>query len=253
MSEQSRRTWVRRLKSVDDPLVRMVCFPYSGGSVESFSTWAALMPPRVELMAVQYPGRGDRFAESPVTEIIEAARQVAAEISALDPVDTALFGHSLGALVAYETALATQESRRPPCHLFVSSSAAPQEAGGGATHLLSDSELWAAVCGFGTVHADLAGNAEFRDLVLPALRADITANESYRPAGGTGPLLCPVDCYYSPEDHLANGERLRAWAACTTGPFALHARPGGHFHLRVDPPQLLDGITAALLGRGQRV
>jgi pyochelin biosynthesis protein PchC len=253
MSKQNRRTWVRRLGTVADPVARMVCFPHSGGAAETFSSWAALMPPRVELLAVQYPARGDRFTESPMADVVSAARAAAEELRALEPLDTVFFGHSLGALVAYEAALAARDRGAPPCRLVVSGCAAPQEAGGGGTHLLPDAELWAAVCAFGTVDADLAGNAEFRDLVLPALRADIAANETYRPAPDAEPLPCPLDCYYSPEDELASGERLRAWSGCTTAGFALHPRPGGHFHLRVDTAQLIDAITSAVLGRQQHV
>lgn len=237
--------FLRNLNTVRNATGRLVCFPYSGGSADSFRGWAELTPPGIQLTAVQYPGRADRFAEPAAVGIRGTAALVAAELLGLPASPLILFGHSLGALVAYETAVTLRDAGRPPTRLCVSGSPAPEDAGGGTVHRLPDAGLWAAVRAFGTIDAQLADNEEFRDLVLPALRADVTANETYAPRAGTAPLPCPVRCYYSPEDPLANGERIRSWSAYTAGEFTVRARPGGHFHLRVDPRGLVEDVVAA--------
>jgi pyochelin biosynthetic protein PchC len=157
-----------------------------------------------------------------------------------------LFGHSLGALVAYETARVLQDNGRPAHHLFVSGAEAPSLAGGGTTHRVTDEELWSALRDLGGIDPDVADDAELRDLLLPALRADITLNETYRPAPGPEPLHCQVRCYHNTEDPLVDGARLGAWAAVGTGRFSMRAWPGGHFRFVADPAELVTDIVAAL-------
>ncbi|MEW1863571.1 alpha/beta fold hydrolase [Streptomyces sp. NPDC088194] len=238
------KEFLHKFNSIRNSKFRLVCFPHSGGFAGGFREWAALTPPGTELMAVRYPGRADRFAE-PVVGIRETASLVATELLGLPASPLILYGHSLGALVAYETAVALRDAGSPPTRLCVSGSPGPEDAGGGTTHRLTDAELWSAVKAFGTIDPEFADDEEFRDLVLPALRADVTANETYAPRAGTAPLPCPVRCYYSPDDPLAGEAQVRSWSACTTGEFTLRARPGGHFHPRVDPRGLVEDVVGA--------
>src|ERR1044071_8182627 len=98
------RGWVRSLVAGSDPTVRLVCFPHSGGSATAFGDGAAAIPPDVELVAVQYLGRGDRLVDPLVADVVAMAGHVAEELLRLPSRDHVLFGHSLGAVVAYETA-----------------------------------------------------------------------------------------------------------------------------------------------------
>ncbi|MEV5126662.1 alpha/beta fold hydrolase [Streptomyces decoyicus] len=248
------RTWVRTLRAAARPLARLVCFPHSGGSTASYVHWAAALPPAVELLAVQYPGRGDRFAEEPGSVRLMAAA-VAAELAGTSgnitaPAPLALFGHSLGALVAYETALALRDAGREPAHLLVSGSAAPHDVRGGGLHLAEDTELWETVTGLGGFEAEVADDAELRDLLLPTLRADLTANETYRPHPAAGLLSCPVRCYFGRRDPLVDGARLAGWGYVTDGPFTLIPRPGGHFYADdgTGTAGLVPDVLAALSG-----
>jgi pyochelin biosynthetic protein PchC len=248
--------WIRPLNNVVRPAARLVCFPHSGGSATSYTAWASLVPADVQLLAVQYAGRGDRLAESPSGSIGEMSGRIAAELLRLDRevpfrahVPLGLFGHSLGAVIAYETALTLRGRGRPPAGLFVSGSAAPGARRSPLTHRTTDAELWSAVCALGGVDPAIAENPDLRDLVLPALRADVRAGERYRPAPGTPPLSCPIRCYHSPEDPLTRDADMAAWAARTTGDFTLRERPGGHFHLWKDAHELVEDLVSALSGR----
>jgi pyochelin biosynthetic protein PchC len=244
--------WIRQLRGVKHPEARLVCFPHSGGSANDYCSWLDMVPPQIELVAVQYPGRADRFDESPVADVMVMGSHIASELTRLEPAGLALFGHSLGALVAYETAVTLSALDAAPKFMFVSGSLSPAEAGGGRAHHLSDEELWSSVCALGTIDPSLWEEREFRDLVLPTLRSDVTANETYRPREDAEPLLCPIRCYYSPEDPLVAGDRLDAWAKYTLDGLTLCARPGGHFHIRVDTGDLVADITRTLTDRGRR-
>ncbi|MFI6044564.1 thioesterase II family protein [Nocardia sp. NPDC051321] len=244
------RGWVRALNSVANPAVRLVCFPYSGGSAATYRAWASAMPAGFQLIAVQYPGHADRIAAAPAGSVAEMASSVAGELARLDPARCALFGHSLGAVVAYETAKVLQNNGTPADCLFVSGAAAPWQAGGGTTHRATDDELWSALRDLGGIEADIADHAELRELLLPVLRSDIALHETYRPAPETEPLRCQVRCYYNTEDPLVDSARLVAWAAVGTGRFGLRAWPGGHFQSLTDSTELIGDIVATLAESG---
>jgi pyochelin biosynthetic protein PchC len=252
MDRKNHRRWIRPLNSGDHRAVHIVCFPHSGGSAGEFRSWRTLLPPDIALAAVQYPGRGDRFHEKPIADVRQMSAPIAAELLALATVPTVLFGHSMGALLAYEVALLLQDEGLAPAHLFVSGSPAPSRAGGGTTHLASDGVLWSTVCRLGGVEPAVEQDEELRELLLPTLRSDITASETYRPRPGRG-LSCPVTCYHGLGDPLVRQAQLREWAAITTGPFVLRTRAGGHFHLRVDPPALVADLVGSAGSRSSGV
>ena len=223
--------WLRPLAGVAAPALRVVCFPHSGGSASAFAGWADVLPPGVQLVAVQYPGRSDRFVEPLVGDVAAMAGQVAAELLQLPRARDVLFGHSLGAVVAYETALVMRDVGQEPHRLCVSACLPPGHMENSDVHDAPDDEFWATLVDLGGIEPDIADNAELRELLLPALRSDLRAHATYLPWPGTRPLTCPVSCYYGSDDPLVGEERLAGWAAVTTGRFTSHDRPGGHFHL----------------------
>ncbi|MCP3820197.1 alpha/beta fold hydrolase [Streptomyces sp. A3M-1-3] len=243
MSRIRERGWVRSLTAVEHPDLRVVCFPHSGGSATAFGAWATAMPPGVELLAVQYPGRGDRFGEPCMDDLPAMAGQAAAELLRLPPADCVLFGHSLGALVAYETALVLRDAGKEPRRLCASATSAPGLCGGGRLHLAPDDEFWATLCELGGIEPGIAEHAELRELLLPTLRSDLTAHENYRPDPGARPLSCPVSCYHGEGDPLVDEPRLKAWAGVTSGDFTLRVRPGGHFHVTTDAAELVADVV----------
>jgi surfactin synthase thioesterase subunit len=216
-----------------------VCFPHSGGSATAFGDWAAAVPPDVDLVAVQYPGRGDRFVDPLVADVLAMAGHVADELLRLPPRDHVLFGHSLGAVVAYETALALRDAGGEPRRLCVSACLPPGQLADRQLHLAPDDVFWAAVCRLGGIEPGIAENVELRELLLPVLRADLRAHATYRPSSGSTPLSCPVTCYHGVGDPLVDEARLAEWAGVTSGEFASRVRPGGHFHLNVGVAELV--------------
>ncbi|KXK59341.1 hypothetical protein AWW66_24850 [Micromonospora rosaria] len=242
MGRTRHRGWLRPVTHAVAPSLRVVCFPHSGGSAASFAGWAALMPPDVELVAVQYPGRGDRFLEPLVDDVPAMAGHAAAELLRLPDRDQILFGHSLGAVVAYETALALRDTGAEPRALCASACLPPGRMKDPTIHLAPDDRFWETLCGLGGIEPGIAGNAELRELLLPALRSDLRAHTTYRPRPGARPLSCPVTCYHGAGDPLVDEAGLADWAAVTSGEFTLRVRPGGHFHLASDAGGLISDV-----------
>ncbi|MFD3374496.1 MULTISPECIES: thioesterase II family protein [unclassified Streptomyces] len=240
------RNWVRVISGEERPTARLVCFPYSGGTAAAYRDWPSALPTGVELLAVQYPGQADRIRESPAGSIAEIASCVAAELSRRDPVHCVLYGHSLGALAAYETAGLLQAAGLPAHGLVVSGSLAPGQALGGRIHLAGDAELWSTLRDFGGIDPSIADDLELRDLLLPTLRAYIALTETYRPPTRPEPLRCPVHCHYNTEDPLVDAARVEPWAAVTTGRTSVRSRPGGHFGVLQEPAELIADITGVL-------
>ncbi|MEX2971731.1 thioesterase II family protein [Streptomyces sp. C184] len=243
MARIRERGWVRSLTAVERPELRVVCFPYSGGSATAFGGWSTALPPGVELVALQYPGRGDRFGEDFMDDVAAMAAHATAELLRLAPSPCVLFGHSLGALVAYETAQALRNAGAEPRQLCVSGSPAPALAVGGRIHLAPDDEFWTTLCGLGGIAPGIAESAELREILLPMLRADVRAHETYRPRPAAPPLSCPVRCYHGAGDPLVEEVRLGEWAQITSGDFTLRVRPGGHFHVATDTAGLVADIV----------
>ncbi|MFJ9891310.1 thioesterase II family protein [Streptomyces sp. NPDC091287] len=236
--------WIRRFHaSAADGAARvpLVCFPHAGGSASYFHTLSRLLSPTVEVLAVQYPGRQDRRAESAVDDVRELAAGVVAALEPWADRRPAYFGHSMGAIVAFEAARISE-----PTVLFASGRRAPSTHRSEAFHLLDDDALIAETKRLSGVSAALLDDLEMRELVLPPLRADYRAIETYRP-GRDAVVATPVEVLLGDRDPRVTEYEARAWEAHTTGEFACTVfRGGGHFYLSDRTDELAALITDRL-------
>jgi surfactin synthase thioesterase subunit len=220
--------------------LRLFCLPYAGGGATTFRTWHAHLPGDVEVCAVQLPGRENRFPEPPFTDLVELAQALPRHLLASLDRPFALFGHSMGALIAYELAQRLfRQYGRAPTHLFVSGRGGPFVPRTGAVlHTMpADEELLAELQRrYGHIPAVMFEDAELRELFVRLLRADLTLVETYRCAVAT-PLPCPVVALGGACDRDASPDGLRTWQPLTAATFAMHVFPGGHFYFsdRVQP------------------
>ncbi|OQS13374.1 hypothetical protein B0T36_19915 [Nocardia donostiensis] len=228
MSEEWVRTWAAR----PDARVRLVCFPHAGGAAGFFAPWAAAISPLIEVCAVQYPGRADRLAEECVQEMGQLVTAVAAALATeRETRSIALFGHSMGAAVAFEVALALEHDYgRKPVHLFVSGRHAPHEVVPGDMHRRSDDELIAELARLGGTHDELLADPALRAMFLPAVRGDFRLDETYRRSGYTA-LSCPVTVVTGEQDGEVTPEQARRWSEVTVGGTRFESLPGDHFYL----------------------
>ncbi|MFK0258990.1 thioesterase II family protein [Streptomyces sp. NPDC090445] len=230
---------------------RILCLPHAGGAATAYQGWARHLPPDTELLAVQYPGRQDRLAEPCTESMAELADAVSTALAALPPLPTAVFGHSMGSLAAYETVvrLARRAPASLPVHLFVSGSGAPHRARKDLP-ALDDASLIAYTRRQNAV--DLAADQdpyaipELRELLLPSLRADFTLLTGYRPAEPPVAVPVPVTALGGDQDAGCPVGALPTWADLTTAHFASRVFPGGHFYLQGREEAVASLVASAL-------
>lgn len=236
--------WFRHFHPAPAAGVRLVTLPHAGGSASFFFPLSRALAPEVEVLAVQYPGRQDRRAEPCVDDLDTLADLISAELLPLAGRPLALFGHSLGAVLAYEVARRLERGGVPPHTLVVSGRRAPADQRGEGVHLLSDDALLKTV-------TELAGeelpvpDEEVLAAALPSLRADYRAVETYAYRPGP-PLTVPVLALTGDRDTRATPEEARAWSRYTTGPFGLRVFDGGHFYLARRPGQVAGVLRQSL-------
>jgi len=220
---------LRPLKTVERARLRIICFPHAGGAARFFRPWGPLLPDGVELMAVQYPGREDRLAEPLVSDAVVLAEALAAEIGALPTVPTVLFGHSMGAVVAYEVARRHRARSGPPLLLAVSAQPAPQTQRSEGVHLRDDDGLAEELIKIGG-SADALADPDLREHILPIIRNDYRLFETYRHLH-SDPWDRPIVVYSAEQDTQATEDELAGWREVTSAECAFRVLPGDHFYL----------------------
>lgn len=240
--------WIRRYHPGSAAAVTLVCLPHAGGSASFFYPVSAALAGSVDVVAVQYPGRQDRHGEPQVDSIAGLAAAVAEQVLALGDRPVALFGHSMGALVGYETAVLLERAGRPVTHLFASGRRAPSRTRPEAIHRLGDDELIAHVQRLddNTGVADALADPDVRSMALPALRADYRAVETY-PATAGPPLRSPVTVFTGDDDPVVSADEAAAWDGHTLGGFACVTFPGRHFFLATHRAAVLSEIERRLV------
>jgi pyochelin biosynthetic protein PchC len=247
------QVWLRRLHPAVGTRLRLVCFPHAGGTASYFRPWRHAVPSGVELHAVQYPGRLDRVGDPCVVDMDTMAAGIADAVAPLTGVPVVFFGHSLGAVVAYEVACALAERGGPlPARVFVSGRPAPHRQRPDALHLASDDDLWADVQRLGGTSTALLDDPELRKLVMPTLRADYTLSETYRPRP-VPPLDCPVTAVLGDADPEVDEEEAAGWQRYTRGGFSLRVFPGDHFYLIPRMSDLLAELVRGVPYAGVRL
>jgi medium-chain acyl-[acyl-carrier-protein] hydrolase len=228
--------------------IRLFCFPYAGGGASVFRGWANGLPGSVEVCPVQIPGRETRFREPAFTRLRPLIEALAESLRPHLDRPFALFGHSLGALVAFELTRHLQREGAPePAHLFVAGCGAPRARGQEPfLHTLPAAEFWKELRRLGGTPAEVLDNEELMELLLPTLRADFALAETYTYVDGP-PLTCPV-CALGGLDEEVDRRDLGAWRELTTGPFRLRMLPGDHFFIQTARPLLLRALARELLG-----
>jgi medium-chain acyl-[acyl-carrier-protein] hydrolase len=224
---------------------RLFIFPHAGGSPAAFSKWTS---GNIETYIAHYPGRGSRFNEPMIKKLDTLVENLLREIQPLLDKPFALFGHSMGGLIAYELARSLQHFSLPrPPRLFISACAAPQlPESNPPIHSLPEHEFLEASKKFNGVPAEISDQAEALNVLLPVLRADFEAVETYRFDPKEHPLDIPIIAFGGLDDERVRRERIEGWASQTNSTFKTQYFPGGHFFINTARDAVISSIAAEL-------
>ena len=221
---------------------QLFCFAHAGGGPSFFRPWRAPLAPEIAVRRIVLPGRESRLEEPPFRHVTELLGPLC---TALEPdLDQpyALFGHSMGSVVAFEVARWFSRSAKvgPEC-LIVSGRRAPGLASGRRLSELPDEEFVAEVGRLGGIPPEVLREPGLLDMMLPALRADFELAETYRPLPGDR-LDCPVVAYLGADDPEVDYDSVLRWREVTTGEFSVRVFRGGHFYLKGGRPDVLNAV-----------
>jgi medium-chain acyl-[acyl-carrier-protein] hydrolase len=239
--------WVVR-RPCNAPLrLRLFCFPYAGGGTQIYRSWAGTLPGDIEVCAVQLPGRERRHAEPPIRSIAYATDALSAALRPYLDLPFALFGHSMGAVLAYEIARRfLTETGCEPYHLFVSGHRAPHlTMRKKPLHRLPDDDFLTGMKALNGTPAEVFEYPELIELFLPMLRADFELVETYGELDGPR-LSCPVTAMGGDADPDVPPEDIAAWRGVTKGPFRSLLFKGDHFFVNTARVPLLKALRQAL-------
>lgn len=230
-----------RHEAPPDARLRLVCFAHAGGGAWSYGAWAQRWP-RVEVCAIELPGRGARYGEAPFVDLVDLLAQLTPRIACLDDRPLVLFGHSLGARIAYGLAAALQAKGGPaPRGVIVSAGRPPSVAPHELTGRETDAALRSWLERVGGTPRELLENEDLMQLTLPVLRADLALLSSS--ARLSAPRLdCDLYAFGGRRDPMLPPEAVAAWRGFTQRRFTCELFEGGHFYLHDQP----EPVTARL-------
>jgi medium-chain acyl-[acyl-carrier-protein] hydrolase len=239
-----KNAWIFNTKFKPNPQLRLFCFPYAGGNALIYRTWEKYLPSEVECCAVQLPGRGNRLAERPFTQLNPLVDAICEGILPYLDSPFAFFGHSMGALISFElTRKLRRDFNRIPAHLFVSGRRAPHiKDTDPYTFNLPEKEFIAELRRLKGTPPEVLNHPELMELVIPLLRADFEICQTYSYEEDL-PFSCPITVIGGDQDTDVNKEHLEGWRNFTNGRFSLNILNGDHFFLHMVENQLLNIIS----------
>lgn len=240
-------SWLRTSAGTGRAPLRLLCFAHAGGGAAFFHPWRQVLSPDIDVCPVVLPGREARLHEQPHTRLEELIPELTAALEPFLDRPYALFGHSMGAMLAYETARALEAgTARPPSCLIASGRRAPQlPARRPPLYALPEEAFLDAVSRLGGMPAEVVDHPDVLRLFMPAMRADFELNETYTHQAGAL-LRCPVSALTGDGDPEVDLEEMASWRHVTAGAFSLRVFRGGHFYHRGRPADVLAAIRADL-------
>lgn len=216
----------------------LYCLPYAGSSASVYVRWKRRLPSWIEVIPVELPGRGRRMLEPLAVTLPALLDRIARDVCPEPGQPFAVFGHSLGAIVAFELAVRLEARGQGPSLVFASGTGAPGVRDGERfAALKTDAELRAELLRLDGTPEHVLADPELMELMLPVLRADFQIAASYTATPGRT-LRAPLVALGGASDPTTSTEALAAWREQTHGDFAMHVLPGGHFFIQSEESAL---------------
>ena len=239
--------WLSRPQPIDDPRLRLLCFPHAGSGPTTYHKWPATLPDGVEMWGIRLPGREIRLREPAHRQIDDMVADAAAALRPFLDRPFVIFGHSLGALLGYELVRHWRNEDGPqPHHLIVSGHRAPHRPPlQPKCHQAPDAAFLQRVRRLGGTQDKFFAMTELVEMMLPTLRADFAAWETYRYQEDEI-LDLPITAFGSTDDSEAQEIDIAAWRQHTNHDFNYQIFSGDHFYLQTNPEPLLKQIGGIL-------
>lgn len=230
--------------------VQLFCFPFAGGGASAYRTWLRQHSPRLDVAAVQLPGRENRIAEPLLHSMDAILGELVEELALQITGPYAFFGHSLGARMAFEVARTLHKrGHQLPVHMFVSGSRSPEIPEPRPLHQLSQERFCEELGRFGGTPRELMENPELMALYLPILRADFTVDETYEYNHGDA-LPVSITAFCGTDDPEATAQEMLGWKHQTTEQFTFKQVTGDHFFIQSQWSYVLDQIEETVKAGG---
>jgi medium-chain acyl-[acyl-carrier-protein] hydrolase len=240
--------WVIYPKPQPQARLRLFCFPYAGGGASIFRAWPEGLPAEIEVCSVQLPGRERRLREAPITRLSPLVDILAQVLRPAMHLPFAFFGHSMGALIAFDLARRLRQQGGPrPLQVFISAHRAPHLSSPDLPihQLPTPAFLEQLQQRYNAIPPAVLAEKELMDLFLPTLRADFAIHETYV-YQAEAPLSCPLSAFGGLQDRRVGRDGLDAWGEQTRNRFSLRMFPGDHFFLQSARVQLLQALSEDL-------
>lgn len=237
-----------------DGEVRLFCFAHAGGGSSFFRPWMKPLAPEIAVTPVVLPGREARWREPAYTSMELLIEPLCDAVMPFIDRPFALFGHSMGAVVAYEVARQlTFNPLGPPICLFVSARRAPHlSAQRPPIYNLPTDQFLAQIEQLNGTSSSILRESALLQALLPSLRADFELNDTYSPLLKAR-LSLPISAFVGGCDQLVGAGEMRRWGELTTGEFSLRIFDGDHFYLAGDRPDVLAAIRQDIRRAAQRM
>ncbi len=237
--------WIVPLKKTEDPKARLLCLPFEGGQAGFYTSWTEHLRSGVDLMAVELPGRGQRAREAPCADIHEVVKQILeASFEHLHDKPLMIFGHSLGALLAYELTVQLAAAELPmPKRLLISGYQAPSDKGSYFPRMsqLEDQDFFEDLINEDCLTHRVMQEPEAVAMELDSIRADYQMKENYVPRKHAL-LNIPVEVFAGSRDHIPLGNLLE-WQQVARQPVHVCVFKGDHFFIEEDKVSMLNHLN----------
>jgi medium-chain acyl-[acyl-carrier-protein] hydrolase len=245
-----RNDWFITFKKNNNAKVRLFCFHYAGGSASAFKEWKDDVAECSELTAIQLPGRENRYSEQLLYDIDHIINDLYLNILAYLDKPYVFFGHSLGAIIAFELTRVLRRSGKPqPKHLIIAGTRAPHiDRSKDAIHTLDDTRFTNKLMMYNGISQSLLEDKELLGIFLPIIRADFCLSETYK-CESQKPLSCPITALGGSSDFTFPHAELLEWKDHTLGTFVDYKLNGDHFFIKSSYREVIKIVNNVLLNK----